>query len=123
MPLPAMMTIAPGDTACWKLAALLNVTLLGPGRREVNVKVTLKLAEVAVTLIVPALALAVTVVEAWPFVPVGADAGPSDALPVVTWNVTVAPCTGFPLASKTFTTSGAGNAVLMSVVCPSPETA
>src|SRR5579859_2879645 len=107
MPLPLMMTISPGETApCRKLAAFLKVTLVGPGRREVSVKFVLNVEVAAVTTIVPAFGPAVTLVEACPLAPVGADDEPSEALPLVTVKVTVAPCTGLPLASTTFTTSG-----------------
>src|SRR5580704_13557312 len=122
MPVPLIMTIAPGETASWmKLAAFANVTPVGPGSLAVRLKLTLNVDVVAVTTIPPALGPAVTVVEACPFAPVGVDAEPTVA-PPVTVQVTVAPCTGFPLASTTDTTSGAGKAVPISVVCASPET-
>src|SRR5437763_1008106 len=67
MPLPLMITISPGETApCRKLAALANVTLVGPGRREVSVKLVLNVEVAAVTTMVPAFGPAVTVVEACP---------------------------------------------------------
>src|SRR5712671_2441341 len=100
MPLPLMMTISPGETGIgglipWKLAAFANVTLVGPGRREVNVKLVLNVDVAAVTMMVPAFGPAVTLVEACPLGPVGADDEPSEALPLVTVKVTVAPWTGF----------------------------
>ena len=65
-------------------AAFANVTLVGPGRREVNVKLVLNVDVAAVTMMVPAFGPAVTLVEACPLGPVGADDEPSDALPLVT---------------------------------------
>src|SRR5690349_19079824 len=111
MPLPLMITISPGETGIgWlaprQLAALANVTVVGPGRREVSVKFVLNVEVAAVTTMVPAFGPAVTLVEACPLAPVGTDAEPRDALPLVTVNVTVAPWTPFPLVSTTFTTSG-----------------
>src|SRR5437763_11202725 len=112
MPLPLMITISPGETApCRKLAALANVTLVGPGRREVSVKLVLNVEVAAVTTMVPAFGPAVTVVEACPLAPVGTDAEPRDAVPLVTVKVTVAPCTGLPAVSSTFATSGEPKAV------------
>src|SRR5260370_38189508 len=70
MPLPLMMAIEPGDITGRKLAALVNVTLVGPGRREVRLKVALKVDVIAVTTIGPAVAPAVTVGEACPLTPV-----------------------------------------------------
>src|ERR1700722_3869789 len=90
MPVPPMITISPGATGpVTKLAPFAKVTLAAPGSRAVKLNVALKPAVVAVTTMGPEFAPAVTVVEACQFAPVVADADPSDAPPLVTWNVTV----------------------------------
>ena len=80
-------------------------------------KLTLKVAEVALTVIAPAVAPAVTVVEACPVESVMADDEPSVAAPEATWKFTCAPATPLPFESTTLTTSGDVKAVLITVVC------
>src|ERR1700685_1684672 len=110
IPAPLITTISPGATGpvaegVGKLAAFANITLFGPGGFAVRVKVALRPAVVALIWMVPAIAPAVTVVEDCPFAPVVADGVPNVAVPLMTWNVMVAPGTGFPLASATDTTT------------------
>src|ERR1700730_9243270 len=65
IPAPWMVAIAPGEMPVFgsKLAPFTMVRLDGPGRCAVRLKLTLKVAVVALTVIVPAVPPAVTVVE------------------------------------------------------------
>src|SRR5712692_5991763 len=96
--------------------------LLGPGSLDVRLKLVLRPAVVAVTVIAPALVPAVTVAEACPEESVVAVGDPTVALPAVTAKLTCAPEAAFPLASTTLTTRGDANAAPIRAVCPSPDT-
>src|ERR1700733_5819800 len=100
-----------------KLAPLTMVMLDGPGSCAVRVKLTLKVEDVAVMVIAPAIAPAVTVVDVCPVESVMAEEKPSMAEPDVTWKFTCAPGTPLPFESTTLTIIGDGKAVLMAVVC------
>src|SRR5580704_7927009 len=86
IPKPRMFAIEPGETPVFgsKLAPLMIVILVGAGGSDMRVKLTLKVAVAAVTVIAPAVAPAVTVVEACPEEFVVAEAVPSVAVPEVT---------------------------------------
>src|ERR1700683_1865349 len=83
IPGPLMVAIPPGEMPVFgsKLAPLTMVMLLGPTGCAVKVKLTLKAPEVALIVMVPGVAPAVTVVDACPVESVVAVAEPSVALP------------------------------------------
>src|SRR5580698_8436056 len=115
MPLPRMLAIPPGEIPVFglKLAPLTTVMLDGPNGCAVSVKLTLKVADVAVTVIVPGVPPAVTVVDACPVASVMAEEDPSEAVPEVTWKFTCVPETPLPPEFTTLTVSGEVNAVLI----------
>src|SRR5947209_8485784 len=121
-PLPVIVTIDPGAIPDWKLAPLTKAMLVGPGSRDVSENTVENPLADAVTVIGPALAPAVTVVEAWPVESVVTVEDPSVAEPFVTAKLTWAPPTPLPFASVTFTTTGDPNAELTSATCALPET-
>src|SRR5512133_2353063 len=86
-----------------------------------NVTLRFVPATVAVTVTSPGDEPSVTCVFACPLASVTAVVGLTVALPVATANVTVAPCTGFPL-ELTRTTSGLVSAVPISWTWPFPAT-
>jgi hypothetical protein len=67
--------------------------------------------DVAVTVFVPAVVPSVSVVEAFPSVPVVAEVADRDPFPAVMANVTLTPLTGLLLASFAITTKGKGSVV------------
>src|SRR5579863_2479903 len=86
IPTPRMVAIPPGEMPVLglKLAPLTMVMLPGPARCAVRVNVTLNVDMLAVTVIAPAVAPAVTLMEACPFEPVTADEELRVAVPAVT---------------------------------------
>ena len=78
----------------------------GPTGCAVSVKLTLKVDDVALTVIAPGVAPAVTVVDACPVESVMTEEEPSVATPEATWKFTCAPAMPLPFESTTLTTSG-----------------
>jgi hypothetical protein len=87
----------------------------GPIWPALKVKVVEKVPEVATMVIFPAVAPAVTTVEAAPVASVVVVGVATTALPLVTAKVTGAPGTPLPKASTTLTIKGAEKAVLTKV--------
>src|ERR1700722_13863375 len=119
IPVPRMVAMPPGDIPVFglKLAPFTIERPDGPRGWEVRVKLTLKVDELAVTVMLPGVAPAVTVVEAWPLEFVIAEEDPSVAVPAVIWKLTWTPGMPLPLAFTTWTTSGEVKAVPIAVVC------
>src|SRR6185312_5531408 len=128
-PLPRIVSTSPGETVPGavprdaKLAPLTKERFVGPGLREVSVKVVESEPTLAVTTIGPAGDPAETPTEAVPSAAVVAVAAPREAGPLVTAKLTVTPGSGLLLLSRTLTTTGCANTVLIGAVWPEPETA
>src|ERR1035437_9242142 len=93
----------------------------GPGGMMVSVKVCEKVPLKALTVTVPAVVPAVTVILAWPLASVRAESAERVALPL-TRKLTGTFDSGWPLVPMTCTTSGAPKLCPDWVVCRSPET-
>src|SRR5579863_1806611 len=115
-----MVTISPGATQpgdgqpfwSWKKVPFKKTMCWGPMRPAVNVNVVVNVPEVATIEMLPAVAPAVTMVEATPVGSVVVVGVAITALPLDTANVTGAPGTPLFWLSTTLTTSGATNAAL-----------
>src|ERR1700683_2408274 len=118
-PEPLMVAIPPGEmpVPLLKLAPFTMVIFCGPGNSAVRVKVAVKVDDVALTVIVPGVPPAVTVVEACPFEPVTTEEALKRAVPDVTWKFTCAPWTPWPLEFTTSTVKGNGKAVSSAMDC------
>src|SRR5215467_12182074 len=92
----------------------------GPGGVTVRLKVWLNPRALAVTLTAPEVALAATVIEAWPLLPVLTVVAERIAGPV-TLNCTGMP-TAVPLFAVSSTTKGEGKVLLTIADCPLPDT-
>src|SRR5665213_2743324 len=119
IPMPRMVASPPGEMPVFgsKLAPFTIVMLEGPGSCAVRLKVTLKVEDVALIVIAPAVAPAVTVVDACPVESVITEEEPSVTTPEVTTKFTWVPETPLPFESTTLTVSGSANAVLIVADC------
>src|ERR1700733_14078778 len=119
IPVPLMVGIPPGEIPVFglKLAPFTMLMLAGPLGCAVRVKLTLKLDDVALTVMVPGVPPAVTVVDACPVESVIAEEGVSVAAPEVTWKLTCTPATPLPAEFTTATVRGEAKAVSIWALC------